>query len=71
MTKKRLLCACCGRHAGRWVQWHNQDQGCGMCAACADWIVTERQSMTPAEFDSAYGAAGKHRPAAKHDTKGA
>lgn len=66
--KRRLYCACCGeRTADPWVQFWNQDTGHGMCERCADWIVTERHSMTPLEFEKCYGKAGIHRPPAKHD----
>ena len=34
-----LRCACCGDDAGKFIQWHNQDDGFGLCARCADWII--------------------------------
>ena len=59
-----LRCACCGDDAGHFNQWHNQDDGFGLCARCADWII-EREQRKPEEFRTdmvlTYGEPGKHR----------
>lgn len=68
MTKtpkpRYLRCACCGDDAGKWMQWHNQDTGYGLCARCADWII-DRQQHKPADFQTdmvrTYGKPGVHR----------
>jgi len=38
---RQLICACCGRHAGRWAQWWNQDTGYGVCASCVAWMKSK------------------------------
>ena len=52
-----LTCCCCGSGMkGR--QWHNRDQGYGLCVKCADWIKDGRE--TKEEMQSAYGSNGIH-----------
>lgn len=53
---QNLTCSCC--HAlttGR--QWHNQDDGFGLCDKCADWIATREM---PEYVKRTYGAIGIH-----------
>lgn len=51
-----LTCCCCGGRAyGR--QWFGRDTGFGLCAACADWLVSRE---TPEEMRQNYGERGVH-----------
>ena len=59
-VKKRppvtLICAVCGKETkGR--QWHNRDQGYGLCAGCLPWLE-ERE--TACEIQRSYGVKGIH-----------
>jgi hypothetical protein len=68
MTTRNLRCACCGEDAGRFEQFFNQDTGWGLCAGCADYIVSKpRNGMTVDELTRCYGKAGINRPAAQCD----
>lgn len=60
MTKRQLICTCCGGYAGSYKQWWNQDTGYGMCKSCADHILSKGR-MSVQEFTSAYGKANIHR----------
>jgi len=40
LAKGKKLCSCCGRDAGVWEQWSNQDKGFGICAMCFNWYKT-------------------------------
>lgn len=66
MTPGRKRCACCGEDAGRWMQWHNQDTGYGICRSCVDMIMTRLQfgrvppEAEPLEFCRIYGLPGKN-----------
>ena len=46
-----LECCCCGKNAGRFVQWHNRDTGYGLCPDCIDHC---KRGATEEEFRSAY-----------------
>lgn len=53
-----LRCACCGGDTiGR--QWHNQDDGFGLCPQCTEWIKG-RDRLTPGEMEFTYGVDGVH-----------
>lgn len=51
-----LRCACCGGWT-RGRQWHNQDDGFGLCTSCAERI-SKRE--TPEYMERVYGVAGVH-----------
>ena len=56
-------CSCCGREAGKWVQWFNRDTAFGICARCADEEFTRKVwglQTDPVEFFKRYGEPGKH-----------
>jgi len=58
---KQLICTCCRETAyGR--QWHNQEQGYGLCAACIPRAVHAygRQCNGKEELISCYGHRGIH-----------
>ena len=57
MTPRGLQCACCGNYAGRFFQFHNQDDGYGLCRPCALWIV-EKHDYTPQDVAAIYGVEG-------------
>ena len=40
MLKGKKICSCCGKDAGVWEQWFNQDKGFGICAKCFSWYKT-------------------------------
>ncbi|WP_095158268.1 hypothetical protein [Pseudomonas sp. Irchel 3E13] len=53
---RRMLCSCCGGVTiGR--QWHNRDDGFGLCVDCIDFC---HRRETPERFQSLYGARGVH-----------
>ncbi len=57
-----LTCSCCTSSTpGR--QWHNRDEGFGLCGKCAEWLSGKE---TPAIMQSTYGIAGYHYPASSN-----
>lgn len=55
-TVEVLTCACChGSAKGR--QWHNRDEGYGLCSKCAEWL---KGVESPEVMRSNYGIAGFH-----------
>lgn len=72
IEKRYLRCACCRGDAGKWLQWHNQDVGFGMCHGCADRIQdrTRPVLMMPSEFRHCYGIAGVNYPAQQYRHEG-
>lgn len=56
MTKPRSLICCCGASTIG-CQWHNRDDGYGLCADCIDFC-TSRQSAE--ETRSSYGDKDIH-----------
>lgn len=59
-----LACSCCGEDAGKWLQFHNQDTGHGLCSRCADWIIERDQRKPPewrTDMNRTYGTPGIHR----------
>ena len=42
MKPRGLQCACCGSYAGRFLQFNNQDGGCGICRPCVLWVQEKR-----------------------------
>jgi hypothetical protein len=62
---KRMSCSCCGAWCtGR--QWHNRDQGFGLCGDCVKWLRSPKHSdgQTPRESEEeirrCYGIEGIH-----------
>lgn len=51
-----LECCCCSGDAGRWNQWHNRDNGYGMCMPCIE--SCREDGMSEAEILSNYGREG-------------
>jgi len=52
--------------AGEFIQWHNQDDGFGLCARCADWIIERDQRKPPdwrTDMSRTYGIPGINREA--------
>lgn len=70
--KKPKLCTCCGANAGHWEQWHNQEEGYGICRSCVDGVMARRVFGCPnpgsvqLEFCSSYGLPGQHYEARTH-----
>lgn len=53
---RRLTCCCCGASTpGR--QWHNRDEGFGLCVGCIDFCA---RGSTPTDFQRTYGLRGVH-----------
>lgn len=59
MSEKKvtLTCACCGKYAGRHVQYPNQDKGFGICSNCVTWLK-ESHGCSDAFIRTYYGVAG-------------
>ena len=53
---RRLLCPCCGA-VTRGRQFHNQDDGHGLCERCADWIPSR---WPETDMERTYGVRGTH-----------
>lgn len=51
-----LTCCCCGDGA-RGRQWHNRDDGYGLCATCVPYC---KRNETPESFEACYGVEGVH-----------
>lgn len=49
-----LTCACCGAYT-RGRQWHNRDNGFGLCPDCIDDV-----GINDADRQDAYGVRGIH-----------
>jgi hypothetical protein len=56
---RRTECCCCGGDAGRWLQWHNRDEGYGICLDCVTWFRQEKR-YTDADIQAYYGTEGVH-----------
>jgi Zn-finger nucleic acid-binding protein len=57
MKLLNLTCSCCGSSTeGR--QWHNRDEGYGLCPKCADWMIGRGESNEV--MQSNYGSNGIH-----------
>ena len=59
MRKAMKKCSCCGGHAGSWKQWHNRDEGFGICGRCVRWMLDDRH-MDAEELKRNYGEPGVH-----------
>lgn len=55
--KVHMTCAVCHNYAGLFQQWHNRDNGYGVCAPCALWL-TKEQNVGAEELERNYGKAG-------------
>lgn len=56
---RRLICSCCGKDAGKWLQYWNQDTGYGLCSSCRDSIWERDHPCLPREeFELTYGKPG-------------
>lgn len=53
---RRKICACCAGIT-RGSQWHNRDDGFGLCNDCIDFCA---RGATPEDFQRAYGLRGVH-----------
>lgn len=54
-----LICTCCGKYAGKWLQYWNQDDGYGLCESCREWIWERNHPSLPrSEFEQTYGQPG-------------
>lgn len=52
-----LDCACCGGAAPALAQWHNRDQGYGVCARCFDEVAAKEGIERAIDY---YGKPGIH-----------
>jgi murein endopeptidase len=52
-----LECCVCGSWAGNCKQWHNRDNGYGICIRCAQ---ESEQKLDPKEMKDLYGIKGTH-----------
>jgi hypothetical protein len=57
VTQRLMACAVCGAHAGYFNQWHNRDDGYGICSDCVTWLTTKRGTSAE-ELRRLYGDAG-------------
>ena|SRR6478609_934449 len=58
---RQLKCSVCAEDAGRWVQFHNQDTGWGICRKCVDWIKSPARAKHyegDEAFNRCYGLPG-------------
>jgi hypothetical protein len=53
---RKLICSCCGRYAGQYMQWHNRDRGYGVCTSCISWM--KNRNVSDDEISHNYGVAG-------------
>ena len=66
MARRHKQCSCCGRDAGIWEQWFNQDKGFGVCADCVRFILNhvpfgrEELRTTREQFERQHGKPGVH-----------
>lgn len=51
-----IRCTCCGYFAGYYQQWHQYDNGFGICQPCLSKTVYDETTNTT------YGKAAVHRP---------
>lgn len=55
--KVHMTCAVCHNYAGLFQQWHNRDNGYGVCAPCIKWLTNDRK-VSAEEIKQNYGIAG-------------
>ena len=55
--KQHMNCAVCGAYAGLFQQWHNRDNGYGVCAPCVKWLTNDCK-VSAEEIKQDYGIAG-------------
>lgn len=51
------ICCCCDGDAGVWEQWHNRDNGYGVCTVC---VSNMRKNTLPEDIIDLYGHEGIH-----------
>lgn len=66
MRRRNMECSVCGKFAGKWHQWFNQDSGVSICRECQDWQLSTGKTTT-GQLRENFGIAGVNRPISIQD----